>query len=302
MSRRRGPLTRAVNVISYFALRSFALGLNLIPYRSYDLVSRTLVALLYPVSGSFRRRTLDNLEPAFPELSPTQRRQLARRSMANAVRVFMEIAQNRVVARGEVEDVNQLLDDVNEIDTGVIGIQGHLGNWEIGIPHFSKLDRPGAIVVKHLRNPFIDRYIIRCRERYGAINVFSEDTRTLIRTLRSGGMIGMAADQNARKDGVFVEFFGRPAATFRGPAAFAYMTNVPCVLFASIHVGQGRYKMLGRWISRVPREEYSDQEAAVAGITEAWVSELEALVREHPDQYLWAHRRWRTRPPTRRGG
>jgi KDO2-lipid IV(A) lauroyltransferase len=149
-------------------------------------------------------------------------------------------------------------------------------------------------VVQRQRNPLFDEALIASRRSlgHGVIDRIKA-TRLAIKALRRGHAVAFAADQNAGKAGIFVPFFGRLASTHRGAALFAVKTGAPLFLGTSLRRENGYEVRLQR--VDVPRDGALDD--VVYQLTVAFTARLEAVVREAPEQYLWLHRRWKTRPP-----
>jgi KDO2-lipid IV(A) lauroyltransferase len=123
--------------------------------------------------------------------------------------------------------------------------------------------------------------------------------RGIVRALRDGGLVSMVADQDAGRDGLFVEFFGRPASSHRGPAAMAVSQECPVVFAWMRRVERGRFVMTVEGPFWPPPG--LDRDDAVAVLTQRLNRALEERVREYPVEYFWAHRRWKTRPPQETG-
>jgi KDO2-lipid IV(A) lauroyltransferase len=123
-----------------------------------------------------------------------------------------------------------------------------------------------------------------------------EAPKKVLRALRSGGAVGIVGDQNVRRGGVFVDFFGKPAATARGTALFALRTGAPIFLGMATRLPgfPQRYRVTFEPVDFVPT---GDMEQDVLRLTEAHTKHLEEHVRRAPEQYFWQHRRWKTRPP-----
>jgi KDO2-lipid IV(A) lauroyltransferase len=176
---------------------------------------------------------------------------------------------------------------------GVLLLTAHLGNWELLAAAHVLTGRPLSEVVRPLDQPVLDRLVARLRRRTG-VEVIPKQRglRGILDALRRGRMVGILLDQNAsRAEGVFVPFFGTPASTSRGMALAALRSGAP-VLPVFIRRGpDGRHRVQIQ--PEVLRPVNRDPTAFTAALTAA----IEAEVRRVPEQWLWAHRRWRTRPP-----
>ena len=157
-----------------------------------------------------------------------------------------------------------------------------------------------AVLAKPLHNPLIERRVANARKerKYEVIYTRGDDLRSIIRIARQGRPLGFVADQDARRTGLFVDFFGRPASTFQGPAVFAHRLGIPLLFGTCCRTApRGPFRM--RFAPPILPDPKADREQEVARLTRAHVALLEQAIREHPEQYFWFHKRWKTRP--RRG-
>jgi Kdo2-lipid IVA lauroyltransferase/acyltransferase len=177
---------------------------------------------------------------------------------------------------------------------GVVIASGHVGNHEIGAAALSARDIPLDLVVQRQGNPLFDVALNAARTTLGlGIIDRAEAKRLAIKSLRNGRAVAFAADQNAGKAGLFVPFFGRLASTHRGAALFAIKTEAPLFLATSLRSGDG-YEVT---FQRIDVDRSGPLDDVVYRLTAAFTARLEQVVRSAPEQYLWLHRRWRTRPP-----
>lgn len=250
-----------------------------------------------------RRQDVDrNLAWAFPERDSQWRRRMARASYAHlgreAVSTFRISARGpaEVMARTTMEGFDAFRAAVEE-GKGVILVTGHLGNWELGGAAFAARGLPVDAVAKGMSNRRFGDFLMAYRRALGVHLLQLDDApREGLRSLRRGRVLGLIADQNAREQGVFVPFFGRPAATFRGPALFALRTGAPIFLGVGYREPgvPARYRVV---VEKVPFVPVGDLDRDVLALTASHTAALEQAVRQAPEQYLWQHRRWKTRPP-----
>jgi len=251
--------------------------------------------------------TDQHLHIAFPERDTAWRRRVAlgsyihfAREAAMTVRLF-RMAPEDIVQRTEVEGF-EALRDAAEGGRGAVVISGHLGNWEVAAAAVAARGVPMDVAAHHQKNLLFYRHMVELRDRFGlTVIVKNEAFRLVPQALAAGRVVALIADQNIRKRGVFVDFFGRAAATVKGPALFALRTGAPVFLGVAVRK-QGypsRYRVI---IERLPlREGAPGREGAtdapaIRDLTQRYVSRLEARIREAPSQYFWQHRRWKTRP------
>jgi KDO2-lipid IV(A) lauroyltransferase len=249
-----------------------------------------------------RARTVrENLELAFPERDSGWRRRVARASYRHLGREgaatfrLGAATPERVRAATEVEGLERVRDAV-AAGRGVVVVTGHLGNWEIGGAAVAVRGVPVDAVALVQANPLFDRELARTRARLG-MRVIARGAapREVLRSLRAGRLAALVADQNDRRGGLFVDFLGVAAATFRGPALFALRTGAP--LFLGVALRRSRHPQRYRIVLEEVRVEPSgDLERDVERLTAAHADALARWVRAAPEQYFWQHRRWKTRP------
>lgn len=286
-------------------------SLSVLPRRGALFVSSMIGRMAFHTLSSLRRTGLRNLEIAFPEMPGDERTEMVKGTFRNLGRVLGEVSQFGKYSPADIAKIVDFeLDEVSERlyervkneGKGVLITTGHLGNWELLVYSFAALHQPIAYLARALDNPLIEDLTVRVRTRLGnrPINK-SNSAMTAIKLLRGGEILGVLADINAHpKEGVFVPFFGVEACTSSGPATMALRTNslifpVFCVFDASA----GRYKVVhGDVIEYQPTD---DRQADIRELTAIYTAQIEKIIREYPDQWLWIHKRWKTRPPGQPG-
>lgn len=292
-------------------------GRHRVEYAAFVVV-RTLVRLLPEavalgmgealgwVAGTvfrIRRGVVDaNLARAFPERTGAWRAGVARRSYRHLGReatAMFRLGPRSVGWVREATEVEglQALRDAVAAGRGAVMVTGHLGSWEMGGAALAVRGVPIEAVALVQANPLFDRDLVDARRALGIELILRGDaSREVLRSLRRGRVPALVADQNARHAPLFVDFFGEPAATFRGPALFALRTGAPLFLGICLRTSRHpqRYRVVLQEVS-VPLTGHV--EGDTARLTEAWVGLLETWIRKAPEQYFWQHQRWKTRPP-----
>lgn len=295
----RGPTLR--HRIEFFLYRVLMVSLGLVPERPALLLGEG-VGWLAGVALRVRWRTvMDHLRQAFPERDDRWRRALARASFRHlgreSVATFrlgrLEVAE----IRGRTEVVGyRAMREVWEAGEGLIVLTGHFGNWEIGGASIAAHGIPVEVVAQKQRNPLFDADLVANRNRLGMrVIERGEAPKKVLRALRSGRAVGIVGDQNVRRGGVFVDFFGKPASTARGTALFALRTGAPLFLGMAERMPgfPQRYRVTFEPVDFTPT---GDMERDVLLLTQTHTAYLERRVREAPEQYFWQHRRWKTQP------
>ncbi|MFC1851365.1 lysophospholipid acyltransferase family protein [candidate division CSSED10-310 bacterium] len=192
-----------------------------------------------------------------------------------------------------IEGAQYLHQELQE-KSGAILVTGHFGNWEVLGQSLKLLGFPMHVFYKKMSNPLVDKLFFKFRTRYSAglieITDYKEKTPAVI---RANGVIGMIADQDARKHGIFVDFLGLPASTYIGPALLSLDYDAPLFVCFFWRKKLGHYKLVFEPIKR--DDSIQERHEIVRNLTEQWVRKLDQMVRQYPGQYFWFHRRWKTR-------
>ncbi len=287
--------------IEFWAFRALSWVVVILPERVALGLCSLLGWFVGVVMGVRRVDTEQHLQIAFPERDAAWRRRVARGSYMHFAReAAMTIRLTRmppeeIVRRTEVVGF-EALRDAAVGGKGAVVISGHLGNWEVAAAAVAVRGVPMDVAAHLQKNPFFYRHMVALRDRLGlTVMVKNEAFRLVPKALAAGRVVALISDQNMRKRGVFVEFFGRAAATAKGPALFALRTGAPVFLGVAVRKPgyPSRYRVI---IERVPVGDGAPDADAIRDLTQRHVSKLEARIREAPSQYFWQHRRWKTRP------
>lgn len=184
---------------------------------------------------------------------------------------------------------------------GVLVFSAHFGHWEAGAILFGKIGLPFAVITRPLDNPILEALLFRLRRETGnAVIHKRRAVRETMKALSRGSGVAILIDQDAREDGVFVPFFRRLASTTPTLATLALRTGAPVVpVFARVEA-DGRIVVCVE--PPIAIEPTSDRDADIVRVTAECTAVVERWVRRHPEQWLWMHRRWKTRPPAETDG
>jgi KDO2-lipid IV(A) lauroyltransferase len=179
---------------------------------------------------------------------------------------------------------------------GAILVTGHFGNWEIGGASLAARGIPMDAIAQRQRNPLFDAEVNRHRRRLDMTIVYRGGAiKKMLSALEAGRLVGIVGDQNLRKGGVFVDFFGRKAATAPGFAILALRSGAP--VFSGCALREPGYPQRYRCtVEKLEPTLTGSMEEDLKRLTQAHTTWLEGKVRETPEQYLWTHRRWKTQP------
>lgn len=269
----------------------------LLPYRVLMLLGRGLGALMYRLARSRREIAARNLELCFPELSAAERERLLRENFASTGMTFFEMAISwwwpaaRLRRLGKVEGLEHLL-QAQADGQGVILMALHFTTLEMG---------GGLLALQHdmygmyraHKNPLFDFVQRNGREQRLLGVIERDDVRGMLKLLRAGGVIWYAPDQDyGAQRSLFVPLFGVPAATVTATSKFARLGKARVIPFTQERLADGSgYRV----VVHPPLADFpSESEEADCLRINQWI---ETAIRQHPEQYLWAHRRFKTRPP-----
>jgi Kdo2-lipid IVA lauroyltransferase/acyltransferase len=290
--------------VEYAAFRLVYGCLALLPLAVAMRVAAAAAACAIRVDRRHRRIGLINLAIAFPEKSDRERLQILLASYRNLGRMIAECAQldrltpETVRGRVTIDDVALWAQLPQELQrNGILVLTGHFGNWELFAYAHGLLGFPVHLVHQTIKNPLIDGFIERMRQRAGTCTMRKHAAaRGVLRALGNRGLMVLPLDQNAsRRTGVFVEFFGRKASTNAGFGRIVARTGAP--VYPAFLVREGtsaRHRIV--ILPRVPFASMADRDQAAREFTQRCTAVLETMIRAHPDQWLWTHKRWRTRP------
>jgi len=250
-----------------------------------------------------RETGFKNLELAFPEETAAERERTLRgvyRSLGYQLAEFCQMtAYTPDVARSLIkyEGMENYL-GARDAGKGVLVLTGHLGAWELSSYHHSLMGYPMGLVIRRLDNPLVDEFVNRIRCLHGNRVIHKDDfARGLIASMRAGETVGILMDTNMTPpQGVFVPFFGRLACTASGLARVALKTGAAVVPgFLVWEESQQQYVL--QFGERIELIDTGDAEQDAVANTARFTAVIEGYIRQYPDQWLWMHRRWKTRPP-----
>lgn len=253
-----------------------------------------LLNLLLP---KLRQVALHNLAMAFPDLPAADHSRIANGVFRSVGRVLVALARFPSIDKTNVGDwiSYQGLEHyqaAKKQGRGVLIATAHLGNWELSAFTHALMTEPMNVMVRPLDNPLVDNLVETRRTLSGNRLIFKKDAaRTVLKALRNNEPVGILIDQNTTPaEGVFIDFFGRKACAGSAFAKLAYHSKAPVIPgFALWNEATKRYDLY--FLPEVPLSGDATED------TQRIHAVLEQVIRQHPDQWLWIHRRWKTRPP-----
>jgi KDO2-lipid IV(A) lauroyltransferase len=300
--RQRSPLRSR---LEYLALRAVVGVLAALPLVVALRLGELLALIGYACDLPHRRIGMRNLAIAFPDRSLAERRRILRRSFLNLGRMAVELAHLPRLSREQLADMVRFVDEAWwreaiswERSTGVLVLSGHFGNWELLVYAHGMRGHPVHVVHRTVANELVDAWLQRLRSPAGTHLIRKrEGAGAVLRALRERALLVLPFDQNSTRGlGVFVDFFGLPASTNSGIARLALRTSAPIVPVFIVREGSSaRHRVHVLPILEVERT--GDPRADVHHNTQRLSAVFEDMVRRYPEQWLWMHKRWKTRPP-----
>ncbi len=297
------PRNKLLDLLSYIGVRLFAMFVHMFTWETNYRAARLIGNLLYRFDKRHRNRALVHLRKSFPGWSEEKYHRVAKASMRNLMYVGLEVLfttrlitparwRRHVILTNMAENIRLLL----EQKSGLIYITGHFGNWEVVGYTMAALGFPIYAVARRMDNPHLDRYIMGVRQANGMTILDKRGaTGMMDRLLDERGSICFIADQDAGRKGVFVDFFGRAASTYKAIALMAIRHDAPVIVGYGRRLDEQYHFEIG--IQRVIRpHEWADKPNPMIWITQQYTTALEEVIRTGPEQYLWVHRRWKHRP------
>jgi len=268
--------------------------------RAFGIMLGRMVYLLH---RRLRRVGMRNLQLAFPQMPAAERRRILRGVFTSLGRELGDFCRFPHYRR---ENISQLaiydgfenFERAQARGKGVLFLTAHFGGWEISSFMHALHGHPLHILVRPLDNPYLDRLVAGYRSLSGNRTIPKQDfARSMLAALRGGETVGILMDQNMiPEQGVFVDFFGIPACTSTLMARMALRTDAAVVPgFCLWDPALRRYRM--RFDPALETIRTGNEQADIVANTAAYTKVIEDYARRYPEQWLWVHRRWKTRPP-----
>jgi KDO2-lipid IV(A) lauroyltransferase len=291
--------------LEYSAAKSVLRTFGRLPAPAAFTLGRGIGKMAYALARDLRRTGEINLRLAFPEKSDAERAEILREcfhSLGRELGLFSQFSSRSAEELKnliEVQGVANLEAAKKVHGQKLLLYTGHLGAWELTSFGFSLIGHPFIFLVRRIDNPRIEELVDSVRTRFGNQTMDKLSAgRSMLRILRAGKTsLGLLPDLNTLDDeAIFIDFFGVPAATTFLVAKFALRTNTPMIpVFAPWDKEKGKYVIIIE--TPVEFERTEDEEENVRRLTIAFTERIENQIRRYPGQWLWVHKRWKTRPP-----
>lgn len=288
------------HLLSYFTVVACGFVFRLMPRKLALYCGSRLGDVAYLLFNDRREIALENLRLAFgSEKSDYDIKFILRHSFQNLGKSLVEFLrfpnfnERNIHETVKVEGKESLYNSL-KLGNGVVVFTAHFGNWELLAPVYGTLAK-GSVVAFPLKNPYLNRLINKYRSSLGTEVIEKRQAiRQVLKDLKANYVVGFLADQDAGRDGVFVNFFGKPASAVKSPVLVSLKTEAPLHISIDIRQADDTHTLL---ISEpISLQISGNLESDVAVNTQNLMSELEGYIRKYPDQWMWQHNRWKTQP------
>ena len=292
-----------IDRLQYLGLRLASMALHSLPVELNLQSAKLLGTLLYLLDRKHRDRAHENLRRSFPDMPEGQRRRLALRSQQELVMLGVEVLFTTRKIRldtwsrfVEMEKFEEVLGLLLKRDQGLIMLTGHYGNWEVLGYVLATIGFETTSVARPLDNPYVNEWLLGVRERQGQKIIAKKGATTEVTgVLDRKGTVCFIADQNAGSKGIFVDFFGRKASTYKSIGLLAMQYEVPVIIGYARRLDD-RFRFEVGVQDVILPHHWQDRDDPLRYITQRYTRAIEDMVRVDPGQYLWVHRRWKSRP------
>ena len=271
-----------------------------VPFRYNSVLVRCLFFFTYHILGYRKKVVLENLKEIFPQRDNHSISPMVRDIYMNFSQLWVEILQtwrldeNYIYRNFNIHHWN-IVEKALEQNRGLILITGHLGNYEWAV-HYCILRLKNVLaIMKKIKNKRINDFIVGIRELTGGKIIYTRNAlRNGIKSLAQGKTIAIVSDQDAGKQGIFVNFLGKAASTATGAAIFHLKSGAPMIFVCGI---RKKFGQIDIHFEHIPdSKDKIINENTIRTITESHTAILEKWIKRYPTQYFWTHRRWKTKP------
>ncbi len=289
----------------YIALRLWVVLMGCFPIHLNLITARMMGKFWWFIKKQHRERAMANLRPALGDTyTDRQLRIIARRSFEHFTQLYLVelVMTPRLVnpwSWARYVEFDNLGPALRELLTqrGAILLTGHFGNYELLGATICRLGIPLTAIMRPIDNPLINRYLVRSRKASGLDLLYKKGvTAAATDVIDRGGALCFIGDQDAGRKGLFVNFFNRPASTYKSIGLLAMRKRVPIIVGSAARLRRGTFRYRISVHRIIHPAEWDPQDDPLRWITQTFSNALEHAIRLHPEQYLWVHRRWKHRP------
>jgi len=308
-SKRQRKLDARNGLLDYLAalcVRVVIVFIEMLSLPTVYALARTIGALVYRFDKRHRKIAIEQLRTSFPDWPDDEIQRVAKASIQNMVCMGLELLLTPREIRPEtwrkhirLRNMKKVVATLISRDRPMLMVTGHFGNWELAGYFSAAIGLPFSSVARRIDNPYINDLIFGVRERTGQRMIYKKGAAEQVaRAFDNNEAVSMVCDQDAGARGLFVDYFGRPASTFKSIGLLAMQYEAPIAVICCRRL-EGRFSFEIFNQRLIEPSEWADKDDPLRWITQEYTTALENAVRDQPDQYFWVHRRWKHAPRKR---
>lgn len=286
------------NKIEYIVFLTFSIFFRILGLKISRKFSVIIALFFYYLIPIRKETVIENLKNAYPDYSEKKIKEISfqcyRSFAVTLVEIlYMPYMSSEMMKNSTLIKNQNLVKEKYNLGKGVVLLSAHFGNWEYIAAAFAiKLNIPFSVVVKSQRNPYVTEWLNNSRIMWGnKIVPLGVSIRQIYKELKNKNIVAMIADQRGPAEGVRVHFFGRPASIYTGPAALALKTGAPILM--GIAVRQPDFSYITEMVEISTENLPEDEDEKIKEISQRHTNYLEEMIRKHPEQWFWMHKRWK---------
>ena len=294
---------RRLDYLAYTGARVAIMFVEMLPVRAGYALARAIGSAIFHFDRRHRKIAIDQLRSSFPDWSDDKIRSTARSSIQNMVCMGLELLLTPRLIRPETWRKHIRLKNMEKVvatliarDRPMVLVTGHFGNWELAGYFSAAIGLAFSSVARRIDNPYINDLIFGVRQRAGQRMIYKQGAAAQVaRAFDNNEAVSMVCDQDAGARGLFVDYFGRPASTFKSIGLLAMQYEAPVAVVCCRRIDERfNFEIFNQRL--IEPSEWADKDNPLRWITQEYTGALEAAVRKQPDQYFWVHRRWKHAP------
>jgi len=288
------------NYLEYAIILLIRSVIDRLPWKWAQAFGKGLGYFCYYVVPIRKQVAVQNIRLVFPNKTDQEVLAIARGAYLQFAQTLIEFIQlprrSAAFLRKQVRFIPpNFLDRAQRAPYGAICLSGHFGNWELMGAAITDCGIPLCGVAKEQRNPFVDQLIAKSRaKRNIQTYALGISVRGILKSLQEKKFVAILGDQDAHREGVFINFLGQPSATAKGPASLALKTGAPLIFGAAVRETDGTHSI---YLEEIPHSDLNGMtDENISTLTQRHAAVLEKYIRQYPDHWFWMHRRWKTKP------
>jgi Kdo2-lipid IVA lauroyltransferase/acyltransferase len=295
-----------LDYLAYIGARMAIMFVEMLSVRAGYVLARAIGSLIFRFDKRHRKIAIDQLSSSFPDWSEGKIRRVAKASICNMVCMGLELLLTPRHIRPEtwrkhirLRNMEKVVSTLIARDRPMVLVTGHFGNWELAGYFSAAIGLAFSSVARRIDNPYINDLIFGVRERAGQRMIYKQGAAAQVaRAFDRKEAVSMVCDQDAGARGLFVDYFGRPASTFKSIGLLAMQYDAPIAVICCRRLeGRFNFEIFNQRL--IEPSEWTDKDDPLRWITQEYTTALETAVRAQPDQYFWVHRRWKHAPRKR---